>query len=341
MTKNVLIVLNTNFHFETTISLYETLKLNGYYPVILLDYSYRNPSDYTLYDYNSEEFCKNFKLNYITSYTCNLSDKFDKALIVSGSEFLKTLEINKHIVKDFNDKIIFVFHRSNYSEQIEFCKTVFKNPKAVSVTNFSQKFNLPFIFQIENPIINQLKPKLNINSPIEFLVLGRFCWPNRSLNYIDEIISLDTKLKNPVKISIVGQKPFDENEIQAFKNKKLNQITIEVEHNISEIDFYNKIQNTDYILNLIDYKRGFYFLDRFSSNITHTIAFKKPSLCFMPFNLIYNIPSVEYTPKDFKDKFLECVNMSQDDYLNISNNFTEIIKNMRNHNTIVINNLLN
>jgi hypothetical protein len=342
MTKNVLIVLNTNFHFETALSIYQSILLNGHNPTILLDYTYFNPSDKELYDFNSENFCKNYKLNYITNYTNDLINKFDKVLIVSGSEFLHTLEINTHIVNDFNDKIILIFHRANYLEQFNFCKTIFKNPKAVSVTNFSQKYNLPFLFQIENPITdNNSIHKVNIDNPIEFLVLGRFCWPNRSLNYIDEIISLDKQLIKKIKISIIGQKPFDDGEIRSFSEKKLKNIEIEIQYNISEIDFYKKIKESTYILNLIDYKRGFYFLDRFSSNITHTIAFNKPNLCFMPFNLIYNIPSVEYTPKDFKDKFLECVNMSKENYLKISNSFTEIKNNMRNHNNLVLNNLLN
>ena len=341
MTKNILLVLNTNFHFETVLSLYKTVQLQGYVPTILLDYSYYNPSDYTLYDYGSEEFLKKNNLQYIKKedYTHNFKDIFYKAIVISSSEFLNTLELNKHIIEDFNDKIILIFHRANYREQFDFCKTIFKEPKAVSVTNFSQKYNLPFLFQIENPIIQY--NKLQINNPIEFLILGRFCWPNRSLNYIDEIISLDAPLNKKIKISIVGQKPFDEKEIESFKQKELTNITIETQYNISEIDFYEKIYKTDYILNLIDYKRGFYFIDRFSSNFTHTIAFNKPSLCFMPLNLIYNIPCVEYTAQDFKEKFLQCVNTDDATYTQMVNNFDEIKNNMRNHNTNILNDLLN
>ncbi len=344
MIKNILLILNTNFHFETVLSIYKTVVLNGYNPTILLDYTYLNPSDNGLHDFNSEEFCKKYKLKYITkkNYTSNLNRYFNKAIIISGSEFLNTLEVNKQIVYDFNDKIVFIFHRANYLEQIDFCRTIFKNPKAVSVTNFSQKYNLPFLFQIENPIVDYNSiSRFDINNPIEFLVLGRFCWPNRSLNYIDDIISLDNQLNKKIKISIVGEKPFNDEEITSFTQRKLKNIQIESQYNISEINFYKKIEKSTYILNLIDYKRGFYFLDRFSSNITHTIAFNKPSLCFMPLNLIYNIPSIEYTAASFKDKFIQCLNMDQEEYLRFTNSFTEIRNNMRNHNTLVINNLLN
>jgi hypothetical protein len=343
MTKNILLILNTNFHFETVLSFYQTAILNGRNPTILLDYTFFNPSDKNLYDFNSEDFCKKYNLKYITKKNYENSSKnyFDKAVIISGSEFLHTIDVNKEIISDFNDKIVLIFHRADYSEEINFSKTIFKNPKYISVTKFSQKYNLPFIFQIENPITNNnVLSEFNKNE-IEFLVLGRFCWPNRSLNYINEIISLDEELTKKIKISIVGQKPFDEEEIKTFSEKKLKNIQIEVQYNISEVNFYKKIINSNFILNLIDYQRGLYFLDRFSSNIHHTIAFNKPNLCFMPLNLIYNIPSIEYTPKNFKDKFLECIDINEEDYLKISDSFTEIKSNMRNHNNWVLNNLLN
>lgn len=342
MNKNILLILNTNFHFETVLSLYKTVEFQGYVPTILLDYSYYNPSDYTLYDYGSEEFFKKNNLKYVkkTNYTHDFKNIFHKAIVISSSEFLKTLEVNKHIIEDFNDKIIFIFHRANYQEQFNFSKTIFKNPKAISVTSFSQKYNLSFIYQVENPIANK-EVKLNPEiEEINFLVLGRFCWPNRSLNYIDEIISLDNKLNKKIKISIVGQKPFVEKEMNSFINKNLKNINVEINYNVNEIDFYNYIENCNFILNLIDFQRGFYFLDRFTSNITHTIAFNKPSLCFMPLNLIYNIPCIEYTATDFKEKFTECVNMNESEYLKYSNSFTEIKNNMRNHNKMILKDLL-
>ncbi len=344
----ILLFLNTTYHVETVLSIYKSLKLLGWEPTILLDYEPDDTNPNRL-DFDLENFLKEFHLDYVTKdqYLTLNKNLFNKCIIISGDVFLRKLthlkgfyDKNSYIINNFKKSTIFISHVSNYSDLYNQASSYYINIKVISVTQFSQKFNLNYLNQIENIITDTLPHKNFLNKVPKFIVLGRFCWPNRSLNYLEEIIKIDKQISKQINISIVGQKPFDYDNKMSFIHNKYKNINFEIKYDISELEFYKEINGADYILNLIDYQRGFYFLDRFTSNITHTIAFNKPSLCFMPLNLIYNIPCIEYTATDFKDKFLECVNLDEKSYLKYTNQFVEIKNNMRNHNTMVLNNLL-
>jgi hypothetical protein len=345
---NILLFLNTNYHVETVLSIYKSLLLLGNKPTILLDYD-PDFTDPTRLDFEFENFIKNYNINYITKNEYfKHQNSFDRCVIISGDIFLK--KINdlpdyynkiKYIINDFSNSTVFISHVANYSKLYDQADTYYKNYKIVSVTQFSQKFNLQYFNQVENIFLDKISVKKYLNTSPKFLILGRFCWQNRNLKYVDEILKLDKILPKPIEISIIGEKPFSNNKISFLENRNLTNINLNIKFNISEINFYNEINNTDYLMNLIDFHHGPYFINKFSSNITHTIAFAKPNLCFMPLNLVYNLPCIEYTATDFKDKFLECVNMNEENYLIISNSFEKIKNNMRNHNNLVLNNLLN
>lgn len=343
--KDILLILNTNYHVETTLSIYESLRQLGHKCQVLLDYKPQeiNPE---INDYDLRPFFTKYEIPFLEKSEFLGADKtYDKYIYISGGVFLSNLQDeafrkeNADLVNRTKDSSIFIAHTANYYSLNDLAGRHFNNSYIISVTPYSQKYGLDFLYQIENAVLSQLPKITHPNEVRKFLVLGRFCWYTRNFDYIHEILRSNKTYDN-FEIILMGQKPTAVSKFIELEEYKDQTIPVKVKFDVSETDYYNTINESDFLINLIDYRFDDYFKVKFSSNINHSVAFSKPSLCFLGLNLPYNIPSIEYDAHDFLSKFEECLTMPKNDYLNMCDNFNVPKSNMRHHNTRILESLL-
>jgi hypothetical protein len=339
--KNILIFLNTDYHVETALSIYQTLKFKKYSPVILLDYQIQNG------DFELQPFLKKNNIEYLTP------EEFDST--VNKNSFHKMIVITAHnnTVKDFNemskppnynsrmeifkDKAILIYHRADYSEYLKKVNDYFINPIGISVTQFSQKFGLEYFYLIENPLPKIKKSKTKLNKVIKLLLIGRFALNNRDLHLLKLLADIDHKINKKIKIILTGDKPKDEKKFDFIQNYSLKNIEFDFKFDLNQSDFYQQIIDCDFFLNLVH--RGSYFGERLTSNIPHIIAFSKPNVSPFLLNLVYNIPSITYK-KDFTEIILKTINMEPSEYEDIIEKFKVAKQNLRLHNDLIFDKIL-
>ena len=344
MNREVLLVLNTNYHVETALSVYESLRMIGFNPTILLDHrpQFINPE---ILDYELKDFLRKYEIPFITyeEFVTKENVNYYKYIYISGGVFLKGLtdskfvEKKKTLIDRSKSNSVLISHVADYSDFYKYARPHFIDPIIISVTNFSQRYGLNFFFQIENPIISNLeKPKPK--DTLSFLTLGRFCWDNRNIHYIEELLKIDSELPSKIELWFIGQKPIT-NKFEKIQNQRLQNIDIKIKFDVSEIELYDHINKCDFIVSLIDHNFEDYFKRKFTSNINHIVAFNKPSLCFMPLNLAYNIPCIEYDIDDFSEKVKKCLYMGYQGRQEMSESFELAKHNMRVHNELTLSRL--
>jgi hypothetical protein len=339
MKEKILIILNTDYHSEVALSLYGSLELLNFDPYIYPIYSEK--------DYGFIDLCIKYKINYIKEYNSNIKNDFKKAFLITPitgildqynqSSLNEPKNYNHPIIQDFKSKIILIMHKP--SRNLKFMKyasdVLFENPKFIGLSPFSQKINLNYILLSENPVANYfpVKNKLTDKNKIKFLVIGRFHYKNRDIILLEKIIKNKLLTNRDYDITILGQ---DSNIL------KINDEKIIIKSNLTEIDFYNELYNCDFIINLLlkSHIRG-YFSDCTSSNFNHIFSFKKPTINCKYSNLIYPFPSLTYlSDADFTTTIRKAVNMKEEEYTDMVNNFETTINNIRLHNKNAIEDLI-
>lgn len=343
--KKVLIYLNTYYHVETLLSIYSSFINVNCEPFIFFE-----DQDNVL---GLKELCKKYELNLIEESSFNNIDLNNFYLHVIITGFVMPLENklppgNPDILELLmNRNTLMIYHRAEYLEDYQYHQNFFKKSNALSVAPFSQKHNLNFIYQTDNIITKKiaLKKSLSQNSPITFLFLTRFDMnQNRMYQYIDEIQLCDNLLNKQVEINFIGSGPdyskFATKKVIRYKN--LKNIFFKIDFDLSEIDFYEKINNSDFIFNAIDYNLIQYYYSKFTSNINHIIAFEKPNISNLFLSNIYNMPGYTFlTAQNFREFFSKKINeLTDDKYKTMCNNFDILKNNMYNHNNFILNKIL-
>ena len=329
MKEKILIILNTDYHSEVALSLYGSLELSNFDPYIYPIYSEK--------DYGFIDLCIKYKINYIKEYNSNIKNNFKKAFLVTSvictlekynkSPITEPINYNHPVVQDFKSRMILLIHNPN--KNIDFIKyasdVLFENPKFIGVTPFSQQINLNYILLSENPVANYFPVKNKLNDKIKFLVIGRFHYESREIHLLKNIIKNKLITSRDYDITILGQ---DSNNIN------INDQKIILKSNLSEIDFYDELNKCDFIINLLvkTNVKG-YFLDCTSSNFNHIFSFKKPAINCKYSNLICPFPSLNYSSEEeFATTIKKAVNIKEEKYKDMVNNFETTINNIRLHN---------
>lgn len=337
MKEKILIILNTDYHSEVALSLYGSLELLNFDPYIYPIYSEK--------DYGLIDLCIKYKINYIKEYNPNIKNDFKKAFLITPiigaldqyfqSDATEPQNYNHPIVQDFKSRMILLMHRP--SKNIKFIKyasdILFENPKFIGVTPFSQQINLNYILLSENPVANYLPVKNKLNDKIKFLVIGRFQYNNRETGLLENIIKNKLITNRDYEITILGQ---DSNNINIADQK------IIFKSNLSEINFYDELHKCDFIINLLSKSnvRG-YFSDCISSNFNHIFSFRKPTINCKYSNLVYPFPSLTYfSEEEFTTTIRKAINIKEEKYKDMVNNFETTINNIRLHNKNAIEDLI-
>jgi len=171
------IILNTDYHYATGLSLYSTLERMMLTPVFYIHNNYDR--------FNFKGFCKSFGLRILPNV------EFDTAFVVTARE--------KNIVPNFHDKnlkhkkLIFVNHEPSTCNDIT--KKFFPSCSFISNWSYEQKYSNNFFYQVELPFkINSIKEN----------TAGIICNFKYNNNYNVELIQqLTGTLSLPIKL--IGQ----------------------------------------------------------------------------------------------------------------------------------------
>ena len=318
MTKNILIILNTDYHVEVALSIYKTLKLLDYNPTIFII----RPD---LIKYDLLNYLFSMGVDFITDYVpgvCRAT--FSKAIVVSA---YPTIEIPEGIPrKDYpifeefrDDQLILIAHRTGMEQ----------NPihKVLCVTPLAEKYNFQHIYLCENPSEKDLI--LQFSDPITFLIQGNFYANRRDLYLIDRFLDQSPLPKDRYKFVFIG----DNREKPLIRH--INHPSVVHLKNLTEQQFYECFNNTHFILPLISEATASstYLLDRLSSSLSLAFCFNKPMILDKEINSIYNAPVIEYTSsKEFISSIEKCITWSETQYQAVVESCRDHKHELRQHN---------
>lgn len=308
MTNEIIIIANTYYHFEITLSAYQTLIDSKYKPIIYMCHN-------KLHAYMKQlDFLKEFNI----SYTTNLEElpiTSAKGLVVSAYPN-KIPNGEKQIFNILNNKLVYVCHRFNT------IPTKINPDKTICLSPLAKKNNLAYFLPNSYPMNYSYKK----NTKTKLLIQAHFETQNRDLDLVVAIIDYLSQMDN-IELHIVGTG------IPEFvlENMKGN---IFVYSRITEQEFYSILSNMDYLLPLIDNrtKNGTYLKQRYSSSFCHSFCMNKPIIAHRCFREIYGLPGIYYGSYDeFK---LILSNIHSYNIEQMINNFDHIRKISIEHNRL-------
>lgn len=334
----IIIIQNTQYHFEVTLGLYCALKEIGYDP-----YIYRYLED----KYNQKKFIEQLKLNTI-KFEDILNDKNILCGIVVSTypspHAKDPIPNNDDIIFDIlKNKILYLVHR--FRNQSDY--TGFLNRKnCLSLSPISENIGIDYINLYSFPI----EPfKTTIDDEIKITIQGHFEYDNRELglllNNIDYYLQKNIFNKN-ITLNIIGTTT---DRVFAF-TQTLNpyllqkaKIKINTYDNLDEENFYYYInQHTDYLVSLINEKTNneTYIKERYSTNFFHSLAFDKPIVSHKIFKKIYNIPGI-YIDNIDHAMIYEISTYNKKEYEKTVDSFILKKKEMKHHNIKIFNEKIN
>jgi hypothetical protein len=298
----ILIIQNTNYHFETTISLYSSLlRLNPQKLSIV-----KLVNDY----YKQDKFCEKYSISTIDKNDDNIYN-YDIAFVISSFpnpyvNLKDSIPSSNHNLFSFYDKkIIYISHRfDKIKDYTIHPKINFQN--SISLSKLSLNIGLDYFYPIEYPI----QPSVTYNSIYTGCIQGHFELNNRILH--EDIL----KCKNNMLLKILG----------TCTNKIPKSECYKYYSSLDEISFYKQLNDTKFIFSMIDnkIKNSTYKYQRFSSNFNHAMALEKPIFCHEHFKNIYDVPGIYYNDTNINNKIEEMLNITEYNYLNIIDQFNEI-----------------
>jgi hypothetical protein len=311
--QNVLIIQNTYFHFETTISLYFSLKQIGFSPKIITTHLEKDV-------YKQFDFINFYKMDlhneetkdYLCAFVISSYPNLEKE-----NEFLPN--ISPEILSKYKDRIIFICHRFK-----DIKNKIIKKENSLCLSPISQ--NLDFYFQFENPTpINRTK----IENKYKVVIQGNIGLGCRTEHHIQRLQST-----NKINLSVVGHecKKITYNEIIE------NISDINFCEDLYELDFYKKIESQHFVSAAIspNTKRKTYSTERFSSNFSLSLGLEKPLFCHEFFETIYKMPGIYYSRSNLDEQINKLINLSNEEYLMMCDKFSFLKKELRQHNDQIL-----
>jgi hypothetical protein len=326
--KPIIVIQNTSYHFETALSIYQSLSSMG-----LSVYFYRCADNV----FDQESFLKDINVNIASE------DTIKKALcgfVVSAYQNPQAAisnpipNSNDLIFEQLKNKLIYISHRfKNESDYTQVQNSITKE-NSICLSPIAGNLGLDYFHPIEMP----LKEKyVKIHRLTKLTVQSHFNLKGRTFRLVLKILRSQKirKYKNLFKINFLGTKPMsilDKFEENLFKN--INQYD-----GLQEKNFYNVINsNTNFLMCLIDdkIKNQTYFKERYSSNFNHALAFNKPVFCHECFENIYKIPGIYYNNDNLIEKFEELLNLNEENYLILFKKFDLVKKEKKEHNDFIL-----
>lgn len=322
--EKIIIIQNTNYHFETVLSLYQMLKNLGLDPQI---YRCLDIQD----GFNQINFLKKYNIS-----TIDLDHVDSKIIGIVVSAYPNPQVGIKDSIPNINDpifsvlkKLLYISHRfkniSDYNGTINSNNTLCLSP-------LSEKIGIDCLCFTDIPI-EPIYP--SYDGDIRFTIQGHFELAGRNASLFKSIISIvSNKVKDKkIVINILGTNTA--RIIRHLQDITISNIEIKLHDCLDEDNFYRVINNeTSWLLPLItpELNNSTYSLERYSSNFNMSISLRKPIFCHEYFKHIYNIPGIYFNETNLEQSLIDCLNVDSQRYDNLLQEFDPLIIKLRHHN---------
>ena len=323
--KPIIVIQNTSYHFEITLSIYQShfsMGLNVYLcccaPNRFDQSNFLKEINVRLADEEIvKEACCGFVVSAYPNPQISISDP------IPNSRY--------QIFKELNDKLIYISHRfKNESDYVQNVNPITKK-NSICLSPIAEKIGLDYFNPIEMPIKEQ---NVKINNVFKLTAQHHFNLNGRDIGVISEILS--NVKKDSFKVNLLGTKA--NNILDKFEKNISSKIS--AHEGLSEKKFYDIINlNTNFLLCLIDNKTSnqTYIDERYSTNFNQSASFNKPVFCHEYFEEIYEIPGIYYNNKNIIEKFEELLSLSEVEYSSLVAKFDSFKKKKKEHNNKVLN----
>lgn len=330
--KKILIIQNTDFHFEVCTYLYSLFKQIGYDPFI---YRCNTVKTMTL---NTDQSLFLQKFNFQTIEENIFPQDFLCGIIISAYPNPRVTKrdaipnSNDRIIKRFINKLIYITHR--FKDPIDYVDADIGYNNTLSLSPISKNVNIDYI----NLIDSIIQPEHRFTSQnIKITIQGHFEYRNRN---VGSLINLIKRISRPIQLNILGTQTKTMLVSEVLEMMKNNKIKIKIFDNVSNHKFFDILnKETDFVLALLDpeTKYGQYVTQRYSTNFCHCMCLEKPIICHKNFQEIYNIPGIYYD----HNYDIDISSISTDEYKNIVSQFKDIKIKLSYHNLTTINKKIN
>lgn len=322
--KKIIIIQNTDYHFETVLSLYQMLKNLGLDPHI---YRYLKIKDrFNQINFLNKYNIKTIELNHIDSEMIGIVVSAYPNPQVGVSNSIPN--INDPIFSVLK-KLLYISHRfknaSDYNGAIN-------NNNVLCLSPLSEKICIDYLCFTDIPIL----PTYSFhNKDIQLTIQGHFELAGRNTSLFKNIINI---ISNQIKdkkivINILGTNTA--RIIRHLQDMTIPNIEIKLHDCLDEDNFYRVINNeTSWLLPLItpELNNSTYSLERYSSNFNMSTSLRKPIFCHEYFKHIYNIPGIYFNETNLEQSLIDCLNIDSQRYENLLQEFDPLIIKLRHHN---------
>lgn len=327
MNKKIILIHNTNYHFETLLSIYQMVKDINYDPYIYICKNIKPK-------FNQYEFINKLNLS-----TININNKFSDyigCIIVSVYPDpyviyeMATPNENDPIFKKVNNRIN-ICHRFKYVKDY-LTKKYHKN-NCLCLSPLSNKIGIDHINLISMPIV---PAKSYVGDTLKLTIQARFELNNRDPELLKILF---TTINNTVKnkkiiINLIGSNTYIAQNIAKSYISNTIDVCIRSYDLLSEESFYEILnKQTDWLIPCLSSssKNGTYVSERYSTNFSHAMALEKPILCSEEFKNIYKVPGI-YFKDNYPIAIENMINYSVNEYNALVDSFKSIKLELLDHN---------
>jgi hypothetical protein len=302
-TDKVGIIVNTEYHHATALSIYQTLKFLNLSSIIY----YNNPTD----KYNLKELCSEYKIP-LTTAVC-----FEKAIVITAIDSNNIIP-GYHYDPVFRQKcdFIFVHHRPLHLKE-NIIKKYFPFAKNIANGIYEKPYSKRYFYQTESPILLQNNRKNIIG------VTSRFFENKISIDFIN----FATK-KLEYIFHLIGE---GSNSIAKYINNDRVKAIDLCNHTI----FFTEISKLKVLLIPYDCDKREYTSIKTSESLTHSIAHKIPLIANTDFLSHNGLLQLSLYNSDIEEAF-----QNKDKYNKLIDELALLQNKARQHNNVIFKELL-
>lgn len=320
----ILVIQNTWYHFETTLSVYQLLLDAGYTPYIYQRYSEPDVFQQT-------HFLRRFNLNVSTP----------EILATAAAGILVTAyphdgEPTAQTLPNWGDavtqalwranRLLFISHRFESAATYQNAASPITLKNSLCLSPLAQNIGADYVLFMSTPLAPK---KVKFGSPLIVTVQAHF---TKQFRAFQKILGRASMWKpKDVILQCVGNRAEGLKTDPTTAHQCLDTYT-----NVSEIEFYSIINTrTHFIAPLIDpdIQNATYSRERYSSNFNMAWAFEKPVFCHEWFRDVYGLPGIYYNYENLAEKHHELVTLTADEYAKMLQDFAVKKPNYQNTNT--------
>lgn len=324
--QKIIIIQNTDYHFETVLSLYQMLKNLGLDPQVYRCSNIENK-------FNQIYFLNKYDIPIISpkNIDSNMIGVVVSTYPNPQVSIKNAVPNNNDFIFSVLDKIIYISHRFKNSNDYD---GIINRNNVLCLSPLSKKIDVNYLYLTDIPVV----PNHSFdNEKIRLTVQGHFELAGRNGFLFKNIIHIISKVNKNIVINVLGTNTT--NIIKYLQDMGALNCDIKSYDSLDENDFYNVINNdTDWLVPLItpELNNSTYSLERYSSNFNLATSLRKLIFCHEHFQNIYNIPGIYFNDTNLEESLIGCLTIDSKQYDSLLQEFDLLIPRLRYHNESIL-----